>query len=141
MTAPGSEVTLGDLPLREELRDVSPYGAPQLEVPVRLNTNENPHPPSAALVADVAESVRAAAGQLHRYPDRDAVDLRTDLAAYLSRQTGVGVSARNVWAANGSNEVQQQLLQAFGGPGRTALGFVPSYSMHPILVTGTQTVW
>ncbi|MGZ4524757.1 MAG: histidinol-phosphate transaminase, partial [Mycobacteriaceae bacterium] len=118
-----------------------PYGAPQLEVPVRLNTNENPHPPSAALVADVAESVRAAAGQLHRYPDRDAVDLRTDLAAYLSRQTGVGVSARNVWAANGSNEVQQQLLQAFGGPGRTALGFVPSYSMHPILVTGTQTVW
>ncbi|MGZ4561007.1 MAG: histidinol-phosphate transaminase, partial [Mycobacteriaceae bacterium] len=108
MTAPGSEVALGDLPLREELRDVSPYGAPQLEVPVRLNTNENPHPPSAALVADVAESVRAAAGQLHRYPDRDAVDLRTDLAAYLSRQTGVGVSARNVWAANGSNEVQQQ---------------------------------
>ncbi|MGZ4542933.1 MAG: histidinol-phosphate transaminase [Mycobacteriaceae bacterium] len=141
MKAPGSEVTLGDLPLREELRDVIPYGAPQLEVPVRLNTNENPHPPSAALVADVAESVRAAAGQLHRYPDRDAVDLRTDLAAYLSRQTGVGVSARNVWAANGSNEVQQQLLQAFGGPGRTALGFVPSYSMHPILVTGTQTVW
>lgn len=141
MTAPGSEVTLGDLPLREELRDVSPYGAPQLEVPVRLNTNENPHPPSAALVADVAESVRAAAEQLHRYPDRDAVGLRTDLAAYLSRQTGVDVSARNVWAANGSNEVQQQLLQAFGGPGRTALGFVPSYSMHPILVTGTQTVW
>lgn len=141
MTAPGSEVTLGDLPLREELRDVSPYGAPQLEVPVRLNTNENPHPPSAALVTDVAESVRAAAEQLHRYPDRDAVGLRTDLAAYLSRQTGVDVSARNVWAANGSNEVQQQLLQAFGGPGRTALGFVPSYSMHPILVTGTQTVW
>ncbi len=141
MTAPGSEVTLVDLPLREDLRDVSPYGAPQLEAPVRLNTNENPHPPSAALVADVAESVRAAAEQLHRYPDRDAVGLRTDLAAYLSRQTGVDVSARNVWAANGSNEVQQQLLQAFGGPGRTALGFVPSYSMHPILVTGTQTVW
>ncbi|OBI10232.1 histidinol-phosphate transaminase [Mycolicibacter heraklionensis] len=138
---PGAQITLADLPLRDDLRGKSPYGAPQLEVPVRLNTNENPHPPSAALIDDVARSVRAAAAQLHRYPDRDAVALRTDLAAYLSSQTGVEVGPDNVWAANGSNEILQQLLQAFGGPGRSALGFVPSYSMHPIISDGTQTRW
>lgn len=141
MSAPGSGVALSDLPLRPELVGASPYGAPQPEVVVRLNTNENPHPPSAALVADVADAVRAAAAALHRYPDRDAVALRTELAQYLSRQTGVSVTVDNVWAANGSNEILQQLLQAFGGPGRTALGFEPSYSMHPIIAAGTQTTW
>lgn len=141
MTRPGGEITLADLPLREDLRGKSPYGAPQLSVPARLNTNENPHPPSAALVDDVARSVREAAADLHRYPDRDAVALRTDLAGYLSTQTGVEVGPENVWAANGSNEILQQLLQAFGGPGRSAIGFVPSYSMHPIISDGTQTRW
>lgn len=138
---PGSAVGIDDLPIRESLRGQSPYGAPQLTVPVQLNTNENPHPPSKALVDDVAEAVRAAAADLHRYPDRDAVALRTDLAEYMTRQTGVALDVSNVWAANGSNEVLQQLLQAFGGPGRSAIGFVPSYSMHPLLVAGTQTEW
>lgn len=138
---PGCDITLADLPLRDDLRGKSPYGAPQLVVPVRLNTNENPHPPSAALIDDVARSVRDAAADLHRYPDRDAVALRTDLAGYLSTQTGVEVGPENVWAANGSNEILQQVLQAFGGPGRSALGFVPSYSMHPIISDGTQTQW
>ncbi|MGV0748702.1 histidinol-phosphate transaminase [Mycolicibacter heraklionensis] len=138
---PGAQITLADLPLRDDLRGKSPYGAPQLEVPVRLNTNENPHPPSQALIDDVARSVREAAAELHRYPDRDAVALRTDLAAYLTAQTGVEVGPDNVWAANGSNEILQQLLQAFGGPGRSAIGFVPSYSMHPIISDGTQTRW
>lgn len=138
---PGAEITLVDLPLRDDLRGKSPYGAPQLEVPVRLNTNENPHPPSQALIDDVARSVREVAAELHRYPDRDALALRTDLAAYLTAQTGVEVGPDNVWAANGSNEILQQLLQAFGGPGRSAIGFVPSYSMHPIISDGTQTRW
>lgn len=138
---PGRTTTLGDLPLREDLRGKSPYGAPQLAVPVRLNTNENPHPPTQALVDDVAASVAEAAAELHRYPDRDAEALRTDLAAYLTAQTGVHVGVENVWAANGSNEILQQLLQAFGGPGRSAIGFVPSYSMHPIISDGTQTQW
>jgi histidinol-phosphate aminotransferase len=141
MSAPGRKITLTDLPLRDDLRGNSPYGAPQLAVPVRLNTNENPHPPTTALVEDVVRSVRDAATELHRYPDRDAVALRTDLADYLSTQTGVRVSVENIWAANGSNEVLQQLLQAFGGPGRSAIGFVPSYSMHPIIAGGTQTEW
>ncbi|MBX8687617.1 histidinol-phosphate transaminase [Mycobacterium vulneris] len=135
------DVTLADLPLRENLRGKSPYGAPQLVVPVRLNTNENPHPPTQALIDDVAASVRDAAAELHRYPDRDSVALRTDLAAYLTAATGVQLTVDNLWAANGSNEILQQLLQAFGGPGRTAIGFVPSYSMHPIISDGTQTDW
>ncbi|MEV0948815.1 histidinol-phosphate transaminase [Rhodococcus sp. NPDC049939] len=138
---PGASIGVEALPIRESLRSKSAYGAPQLSVPVRLNTNENPHPPSKALVDDVAEFVRNAARELHRYPDRDAVALRTDLAAYLVRQTGVPVTVENVWAANGSNEILQQLLQAFGGPGRSAMGFVPSYSMHPIIADGTQTDW
>ncbi|BBZ44449.1 histidinol-phosphate transaminase [Mycobacterium parmense] len=137
----GPEPTLDDLPLRADLRGKSPYGAPQLAVPVRLNTNENPHPPSRALVDDVVRSVAEAAADLHRYPDRDAVALRDDLAAYLSAQTGVAVGVENVWAANGSNEILQQLLQAFGGPGRSAIGFVPSYSMHPIISDSTRTDW
>lgn len=137
----GQGVAIDDLPLRDNLRGKTAYGAPQLDVAVRLNTNENPHPPSRALIDDVAESVGAAAAQLHRYPDRDAVDLRRDLAAYLTGRTGVEVGVENVWAANGSNEILQQLLQAFGGPGRSALGFVPSYSMHPIISDGTQTRW
>ncbi|ORA20681.1 histidinol-phosphate transaminase [Mycobacterium arosiense] len=138
---PTRQPTLEDLPLRDDLRGKSPYGAPQLAVPVRLNTNENPHPPSTALVEDVVRSVAEAAADLHRYPDRDAVALRTDLAAYLSVQTGVQLGVENLWAANGSNEILQQLLQAFGGPGRSAIGFVPSYSMHPIISDGTRTEW
>ncbi|OBA77778.1 histidinol-phosphate transaminase [Mycobacterium sp. 1164966.3] len=139
MSAP--EPTLEDLPLRDDLRGKSPYGAPQLAVPVRLNTNENPHPPTQALVDDLVRSVREAAMDLHRYPDRDAVALRADLAAYLTAQTGAPLSVENLWAANGSNEILQQLLQAFGGPGRTAIGFVPSYSMHPIISGSTHTEW
>src|SRR6202789_298651 len=133
--------SLDDPPLRQDLRGKSPYGAPQLAVPVRLNTNENPHPPSTALVEDVVASVGEVAVDLHRYPDRDAVALRTDLASYLSVQTGVRIDVENLWAANGSNEILQQLLQAFGGPGRSAIGCVPSYSMHPIISDSTRTEW
>ena len=128
--------TIEDLPLREDLRGRVPYGAPQLDVPVRLNTNENSSPLPAGLLEDVGAAAAAVAGGLNRYPDRDAVALRTDLAAYLG-----GVGPDQVWAANGSNEVLQQLLQAFGGPGRTALGFAPSYSMHEIIAAGTGTRW
>ncbi|MFT4085688.1 MAG: histidinol-phosphate transaminase [Gordonia sp. (in: high G+C Gram-positive bacteria)] len=138
---PGAAVTLDQLPLRDGLRGKSPYGAPQLAVPVVLNTNENPHPPTQALVDDLAKAVAEAGADLHRYPDRDAVALRTDLAAYLTESTGTALAPENVWAANGSNEILQQILQAFGGPGRTALGFTPSYSMHPIISDGTDTTW
>jgi len=126
-----------ELPLRDDLRGMTAYGAPQLNVPVQLNTNENPYPPSPRLVQALGQAVADVAGSLNRYPDRDSVELRKDLADYL----GHGLTAGQVWAANGSNEVLQQILQAFGGAGRTALGFEPSYSMHPIITRVTGTGW
>ncbi|MFE4969814.1 histidinol-phosphate transaminase [Streptomyces sp. NPDC056660] len=132
---------IDDLPVRDELRGKSPYGAPQLDVAVRLNTNENPYQLPEPLVERIAERVREAARDLNRYPDRDAVQLRTELARYLTRTGGHPLAVENVWAANGSNEVIQQLLQTFGGPGRTAIGFEPSYSMHSLIARGTGTGW
>jgi histidinol-phosphate aminotransferase len=127
----------GWVPIRDELRDDEPYGAPQLDVPVQLNTNENPYGPSEATARDIADTVYRAALGLNRYPDREATELRTGLAAYL----GHGLTADRVWAANGSNEVMQQILQAFGGPGRTAISFAPTYSMYPEYARNTHTRW
>jgi histidinol-phosphate aminotransferase len=124
-------------PIREELRGLEPYGAPQLDVPVLLNVNENPYPPSSAVVADIERSVAAAARDLNRYPDREFTELREALAAHL----GHGLTADRIWAANGSNEVMLHLLQAFGGPGRLALSFAPTYSMYPEYARDTHTGW
>jgi histidinol-phosphate aminotransferase len=124
-------------PLREELRGITPYGAPQLDVPVQLNVNENPYPPSSAVVADIATAVAEASTTLNRYPDREFGELRKALADYL----GHGVGPEQVWAANGSNEVMLQLLQAFGGPGRRALSFAPTYSMYPEYARDAMTDW
>ncbi len=126
-----------ELPLRDDLRGQTPYGAPQLDVAVRLNTNENPYPLPDAVGDAVEKALKGVLRDLNRYPDRDALALREGLAGYL----GHGLTSANVWAANGSNEVLQQLLQAFGGPGRDAMGFSPSYSMHPLLAAGTGTAW
>jgi histidinol-phosphate aminotransferase len=126
-------------PIREELAGIEPYGAPQLDVPVQLNVNENPYGPSPSCVADIAAAVAAAAASLNRYPDREFVALRAALADYLSRDAPIVPDM--VWAANGSNEVMLQLLQAFGGPGRTALSFAPTYSMYPEYARDTSTEW
>ncbi|MFW6775286.1 histidinol-phosphate transaminase [Nocardioides sp. CPCC 205120] len=134
----------GWLPLRDELRGIEPYGAPQLDVPVQLNVNENPYGPSEACVADIAAGVAEAARTLNRYPDREFTALREALAAYLSRDVAAGqepIAAEQVWAANGSNEVMLQLLQAFGGPGRTAVSFAPTYSMYPEYARDSGTTW
>ncbi|HSE69137.1 MAG TPA: histidinol-phosphate transaminase [Nocardioidaceae bacterium] len=126
-----------ELPLREELRGIAPYGAPQLDVPVALNVNENPYGPSQAVVDDVAAAVAAVAGTLNRYPDREFTEVRSALADYL----GHGVTPDQVWAANGSNEVMLQILQAFGGPGRVAVSFAPTYSMYPEYARDAMTGW
>ncbi|NQU37907.1 MAG: histidinol-phosphate transaminase, partial [Actinobacteria bacterium] len=136
-----SGITADDLPIREELRGVSAYGAPQLDVPIRLNTNENPHPPGDEVVAAIAAELLGEIGHLQRYPDRDAVALRSALAAYLSDTTGVELATENVWAANGSNEILAQLLALFAGPDRSALGFEPTYSMHSIIARGANTAY
>lgn len=129
------DFTLADLPLREDLVGAEPYGAPQLVVPVVLNVNENPYPPSAAVRQEMAEAVVAAAGELNRYPEREALELRKDLAAYLGHRLG----PENIWAANGSNEIMSHLLTAFGGPGRRVLAFTPTYSMYPEYARNTCT--
>ncbi len=129
--------TLRDLPLRSNLVGKEPYGAPQDPVPVSLNVNENTHPLPPEVLDDIASSLAAAARGLNRYPDREFFELREALARYL----GHGLEATQLWAANGSNEVLQQVLQAFGGPGRTLLSFTPTYSMYPLLADGTDTGW
>ncbi|WP_460461371.1 histidinol-phosphate transaminase [Angustibacter peucedani] len=125
------------LPLRDDLRGREPYGAPQADVPVRLNTNENSYPLPEAVAMAVVQGLAHEVRGLNRYPDREFTALREALAGYL----GTGVTAEQVWAGNGSNEVLLHLLQAFGGPGRTALGFTPAYSMHPVIAATTGTAW
>lgn len=125
------------LPLRDDLRGREPYGAPQLDVPVRLNTNENSYPVPGEVVDAIVAAVGEQVAALNRYPDREFTGLREDLAAYL----GHDLTAEHLWAANGSNEVLLHLTQAFGGPGRRALGFTPAYSMHPIIAASTGTEW
>lgn len=126
-----------DLPIRDDLRGLKPYGAPQAHVRVELNVNENTHPVPPQVVMDIMGCIHTALGNINRYPDREFTNLRVALAEYL----GHGLSAENIWAANGSNEVIQQLLQAFGGPGRSVLAFPPTYSMHSIIASGTGTTW
>ncbi|GAA4360660.1 histidinol-phosphate transaminase [Paeniglutamicibacter cryotolerans] len=128
---------LSNLPLRDNLKGLAPYGAPQIDVPIQLNVNENTHPLPAEVLEAIGIEVAVAATGLNRYPDREFTELRTRLAGYL----GHGLTAENIWAGNGSNEVLQQILQAFGGPGRTVMGFPPTYSMYPLLASGTDTTY
>src|SRR5262249_5140794 len=126
-----------DLPLRDELRGLTPYGAPQLDVAVRLNTNENPYPLPDAVADSIEKALRGVIRDLDRYPDA------RPLAPGEARATvvGHGRTAENVWVGNGSNEVQPHALLAFGGNGRTAMGFSPGYSLHPLLARATGTGW
>ena len=133
----GRVTSLADLPIRDDLRGQTPYGAPQKSVRIALNVNENTHPVPEAVVAHVTQAVERELRSINRYPDREFTVLREALAGYL----GQSIGPDRVWAANGSNEVIQHILQAFGGPGRSVLGFPPTYSMHSIIATGTGTRW
>uniref|UniRef100_UPI00404B660E histidinol-phosphate transaminase n=1 Tax=Candidatus Planktophila sp. TaxID=2175601 RepID=UPI00404B660E len=127
------------LPLREPLKPMSPYGAPQVAASAQLNTNENPFAPSTALVAAITKRVGEVSATLNRYPDRDAIALRAGLAKYISAQTGMSFDIANLWAANGSNEIIQSIFLAFGR--ESALGFTPSYSTHPLIAKVTSVNW
>jgi histidinol-phosphate aminotransferase len=116
---------------RDGLRDVSPYSSPQLDVPVRLNTNECPYPLPAGFTEDLAAAVRGLS--LNRYPSYEFPELRAALAA------SVGHPVAGTWAATGSNEIILELLQAYGGPGRTAMVFTPTYALHARLSWVTHT--
>ena len=128
-----------NLPLRPDLDGEAPYGAPEIDVPVRLNVNENPYPPSAVVIESIATAVAQAAQGLNRYPERDFPRLRAALADYLEAESAVRLPPEQIWAANGSNEIMLHVLQAFGGPGRTCLTFTPTYSMYPEYARDTLT--
>jgi histidinol-phosphate aminotransferase len=127
------------LPLREELRSLSPYGAPQVPAAAALNTNENPYPPSLAFQGAITDAVAKVSASLNRYPDRDAAQLRSALAIYINEGSGTALGAQNIWAANGSNEIIQSIFLAFGSG--AAIGFTPSYSMHPLIANVAGTTW
>ena len=127
------------LPLRESLRPLTPYGAPQVSAAASLNTNENPYSPSPALQKAITDAVAKVAANLNRYPDRDATTLRTKLADYINELSSTKFSADNIWAANGSNEIIQSIFLAFASG--SVLGFTPSYSMHPLIAKVTQVQW
>ena len=129
--------SLADLPIRDDLRGLTPYGAPQKPVRIALNVNENTHPVPPEVIAHVTAAIEREMRSINRYPDREFTLLREHLAGYL----GDGIAPEQIWAANGSNEVIQHILQAFGGPGRRVLGFPPTYSMHAIIAAGTGTEW
>jgi len=124
---------------REDLASLTGYHSPQVHAPVRLNTNESPYPPPDTWREALAEAVRSA--DLHRYPDRDAAALRRALAA------AHGVTPEEIFCANGSNEVLQCLLLAYGGAGRRVAVFEPTYALHShiakivgtVVVTGGRT--
>lgn len=137
MTSSDRPIQLGDLPIRDDLRGMTPYGAPQEHVRIQLNVNENTHAIPENVATDIVTALAGAVLGVNRYPDREFTELRESLARYL----GHGLTPSQLWAANGSNEVLQQVLQAFGGPGRSVLGFPPTYSMHPIIASGTGTRW
>lgn len=119
---------------RDDVRALEGYHSPQLDVEIRLNTNESPFPPPPAFLDAWTDALRAT--PLHRYPDRAAAALRAGIADHL------GQPAARVFAANGSNEVLQTLLLTYGGPGRRALVFEPTYPLHSHIcrITGTTVV-
>ncbi|HWU30584.1 MAG TPA: histidinol-phosphate transaminase [Microbacterium sp.] len=133
----GRVTSLDELPLRDDLRGLTPYGAPQAPLPVALNVNENTHPVPESVVGDILDDIALALSDVNRYPDREFTQLREALAAYL----GHDLTADQIWAGNGSNEVLQHIMQAFAGPGRTAFGFAPTYSMYPLITQGTGARW
>jgi len=129
--------SLDDLPLRADLRGLTPYGAPQAPLPVALNVNENTHPVPDEVASDILDDIALALRDVNRYPDREFTTLREGFAEYL----GHGLTAEQIWAGNGSNEVLQHIMQAFAGPGRTAFSFAPTYSMYPLITQGTGARW
>ena len=127
------------LPIRADIADLSPYGAPQISDLVALNTNENPFELPEVVISQMLQDLPGVLANLNRYPDRDAQALRGALVAYINKKSNLKLDLNNIWAANGSNEILQTIMLACGGVG--ALGFVPSYSVHSLIAKTTGTNW
>jgi histidinol-phosphate aminotransferase len=121
--------------LRADLVGAQPYGAPVAADVVRLNVNENPYSPPDDVIEEMSRAIAEQLSRANRYPDREVVALRQRIADYVGR----GIAIDGVWAANGSNEIMHQLFSAYGGPGRGAVSFAPSYSMYPQYARDTFT--
>ena len=126
------------LSLNSNIRELKPYGAPQIPAQVRLNTNENPYPLDESLQNKIISEISQRVSNLNRYPDRDAIELRTTLAEYINGISNTDFSYEQIWAANGSNEILQSIVLAFAGD---AMGFEPSYSMHPLITKSVGKKW
>ena len=126
------------LQINDNLKDLSPYGAPQISVAARLNTNENPYALDQELQNAISGEITKQLSHLNRYPDRDALELRSQLATFINQSSGTSFATENIWAANGSNEILQSIALAFKGD---ALGFEPSYSMHPLISRAVGKNW
>jgi len=126
------------LQINDNLKDLAPYGAPQISVAARLNTNENPYSLDQELQNVISREITKQLSHLNRYPDRDAVELRSQLAGFINQSSGTSFATENIWAANGSNEILQSIALAFKGD---ALGFEPSYSMHPLISRAVGKSW
>lgn len=124
------------LPIKESLRDNKVYGAPQIQDVIKLNTNENPYQLPKSVITELTNEIEIIAKNLNRYPDRDAIKLRSALAGYLSKDF---LTAENIWAANGSNEILQQIFLAYANS--SCVGLSPSYSVHPLIAKITNSDW
>ena len=124
------------LPIKESLRDNKVYGAPQIQDVIKLNTNENPYQLPKSVITELTNEIEIIAKNLNRYPDRDAIKLRSALAEYLSKDF---LTAENIWAANGSNEILQQIFLAYANS--SCVGLSPSYSVHPLIAKITNSDW
>lgn len=124
------------LPIKESLRDNKVYGAPQIQDVIKLNTNENPYQLPKSVITELTNEIEIIAKNLNRYPDRDASKLRSTLAEYLSTDF---LTAENIWAANGSNEILQQIFLAYANS--SCVGLSPSYSVHPLIAKITDSDW
>ena len=124
--------------INENLKNLTPYGAPQIDVPYRLNTNENPYSLRPELQRAIIDAISVKVSHLNRYPDRDAIELRSALANFINMRSGTSFDVSNIWAANGSNEILQSIALAFQGD---AMGFEPSYSMHPLISRAVGKKW
>lgn len=126
------------LQINDNLKDLTPYGAPQINAATRLNTNENPYALDGELQNAIAREISQQLSHLNRYPDRDVVQLREKLAEFINQNSGTSFGVANIWAANGSNEILQSIALAFKGD---AMGFEPSYSMHPLISRAVGKKW
>jgi histidinol-phosphate aminotransferase len=111
-------------PLVHKLHAYVPGEQPKIQGLVKLNTNENPYPPSPKVLRALKAAVD---GRLRLYPNPTAEKLRAKLAKLH------GCQPENILVGNGSDEVLALATRAFVEPKAVIQYFTPSYSLYPVL--------